>query len=84
MIGYDSAKDEILVYVRAFYGQAKWDLSLHQTNLSSLKVDLAQAEYYSYIAYAMLDGQMFPKLKPLLKKYLVSSPKEVLEKGNMT
>lgn len=40
-------------------------------------------EYYSYIAFAFLDGLIFPKIKEL-KKYYISSVKDCLEKGNMT
>ena len=40
-------------------------------------------EYYSYVAYAFLEGLFFDKMKPL-RKHMVSNPKAVLERGNLT
>jgi hypothetical protein len=51
--------------------------------LSSLVSCLESEEYYAYFGYCLLEGLVFDKLKSL-KKMLVASPKEILEKGNMT
>lgn len=75
-----------MVYVRAFYGHLKWDLSIQQVPLSQARDAITdQDEYYSYIAFAFLEGMLFPKLKTHLKPYFLhSSAKSVLEKGNLT
>jgi hypothetical protein len=86
LIIYDQAKDQIMVYVRAFYGNQRWDLSIHHVPLTLVKDSITdEEEYYSYVAYVFLEGLMFPKLKTNLKPYFLhSSAKSVLEKGNLT
>jgi hypothetical protein len=44
---------------------------------------IGDEEYYSYVAFVFLEGLLFDKIKSF-KKYLISSPRDVLEKGNMT
>ncbi len=41
-------------------------------------------EYFAYTAYALLDGALFPRIKPILKRHMSASPKTVMEKGNLT
>lgn len=86
LISYDAEKDSLMVYVRAFYGHLKWDLSIHQVQLSQAREAITEeGEYFSYVAYAFLEGMMFPKVKSHIKPYyLNSSCKSVLERGNMT
>ena len=75
LISYDNAKDEVRVYVRAYYGHLKWDLSIQQVPLSQAKSAITDDdEYFSYFAFCLLDGQVFPDLKLILKR-ITHSPK---------
>jgi len=86
LITYDIDKDQVMVYVRAFYGHLKWDLSIHQVTLSHAREAITDDdEYYSYVAYAFLEGMIFPKIKTHLKPYFLNANcKSVLERGNLT
>ena len=84
LISYDKEKDEVKVYVRAYYGHLRWDLSIQQVPLSQARPAIKdEDEYYSFFAYSLLDSQVFSDLKPVLK-HLSFSPKKILEKGNLT
>jgi hypothetical protein len=55
LISYDSAKDQVMVYVRAFYGSLRWDLSIQLVPLSLARASIRdEDEYYSYIAYVII------------------------------
>ena len=57
LISYDESKDEVRVYVRAYYGHIKWDLSIQQVPLSQARTAITDDdEYYSFFAYVLLDG----------------------------
>ena len=51
--------------------------------LVSLKKNLGPDEYYQYVAYCLIEGMIFKKVKDL-NKHFTSSTKEVLDKGNMS
>ena len=48
-----------------------------------MKNNLGSDEYYQYVAYCLIEGMIFKRLKDV-NKYLIGSTKEILDKGNMS
>eukprot|EP01138_Halocafeteria_seosinensis_P014745 gb/GECG01015053.1/.p1 GENE.gb/GECG01015053.1/~~gb/GECG01015053.1/.p1 ORF type:complete len:1494 (+),score=233.91 gb/GECG01015053.1/:1-4482(+) len=68
---YDKKRDGVLAYVRPYYGDYRWELPLYlitypqHGNLTKEKVKI--------FARALLEGEVFPQLKPL-RSYYISPP----------
>jgi len=80
--------ETIKVYSQVYLGKHLWPLSIEQLPLSQLKAQYTvngqvSLQYYSFFAYLLLKGEIFPDFKNLSKKFS-DNPSCVLDDTNLT
>lgn len=88
LISSDSG--QVKVYSQIYFGPKMWKLTIEQIPLSLLKPQFElqgtkqiSMQYYSFFAYLLLKGHIFPKFSQL-QKFLSDSPSALLDDGNLT
>lgn len=68
---YDSSTDSIKCTVRVSFGPHSWELP-------NQEIDLQDNDKFKYFAKALLEGQLFPKMKTI-EPYLIAKPNLILK-----
>ena len=98
LLQYDTSTSKIMIYSQIYFGKQMWKLNIQYVPLETTKgsfrtlastasasggSSLLSLPYYSFFAYFLLTGEIFPELKEI-KSTLKEQPSAILDDGNMS